>query len=157
MPTLERSRKPSRRRTRARGFARILVPLDFTKRDRATLRAALLVAEASRGATTLLHVVYVPDEVALRDLADFYRELVEKARARLQRYATPFRGKRLAVTVEVRLGRPLEEILGRARAEGADLIVLASHAVEPGRPAPGWNTLSYGVAALCRCPVLLAK
>ncbi|HZU98250.1 MAG TPA: universal stress protein [Planctomycetota bacterium] len=157
MATLERARarKPSRRRTR--GFARILVPLDFTKRDRATVRTALLVAEASGGATTLLHVVYVPDEAALRDLDDLYRELVDKARVRLRRYAAPFRGKRLAVTIEVRLGKPLEEILGRARAEGADLIVLASHAVEPARPAPGWNTLSYGVAALCGCPVLLAK
>jgi nucleotide-binding universal stress UspA family protein len=150
----------SRTRARAkpaRGFGRILVPLDFTNRDRATLKTALLVAGASRATTTLIHVVYVPDKVALRDLRDLYRELAEKGHRKLLRHAARFRRERLPVDVEVVAGIPLDEILEYARNDGTDLIVLSSHPVEPERPVPGWDTLSYKIAALCRCPVLLAK
>jgi nucleotide-binding universal stress UspA family protein len=154
--TASLSRKKARARP-ARGLHRLLVPLDFTERDRATLKMALLVAEASRAFTTLLHVVYAPDETATRDLRAFYSELSEKGHAKLVQKTAPFRKKHLQVAVSVLVGRPLEEILAFTRDDATDLIVLSSHAVDPGRPAPGWNTLSYQVAALCGCPVLLAK
>src|SRR5579871_3548351 len=103
MATASRTRASSKK-TRSeprRGFQRILVPLDFSKRDPAVLETALLVARASGATTTLFHVVYVPDELSLRDLQDFYRELAERGHAKLVRYARQFERKGLSVEVEV--------------------------------------------------------
>jgi nucleotide-binding universal stress UspA family protein len=149
------AKKPIRARSRPRPFERILVPLDFTKRDRAVLEKALLVADASGSSVTLFHVVYVPNEASRDELESFYEDLARRARRKLETYAA--RSARRDVVTEVVTGIPLQEILARARRDGTDLIVLSSHPVEPARPVPGWDTLSYKVAALCRCPVLLAK
>jgi nucleotide-binding universal stress UspA family protein len=39
----------------------------------------------------------------------------------------------------------------------ADLLVMASHRIDADRPGHDWNSISYGVAILSPCPVLLVK
>jgi len=39
----------------------------------------------------------------------------------------------------------------------ADLIIMASHRIDPDRPGHDWSTISYGVAILAPCDVLLVK
>jgi universal stress protein A len=44
-----------------------------------------------------------------------------------------------------------------AIANEADLIVLASHRVNPSAVDRDWGTISYKVGILAQCPVLLVK
>jgi universal stress protein A len=38
-----------------------------------------------------------------------------------------------------------------------DLLLLSSHQVDRDHPALGWGTISYRIAIMARCPVLLVK
>jgi hypothetical protein len=38
-----------------------------------------------------------------------------------------------------------------------DLIIMASHRIDPDRPGHDWSSISYTVAILSPCPVLLVK
>ena len=50
-----------------------------------------------------------------------------------------------------------EAIVAYAEERGMDLIVLSSHKVDRDHPALGWGTISYRIAIVARCPVLLVK
>jgi hypothetical protein len=39
----------------------------------------------------------------------------------------------------------------------ADLIVLATHAIDLSNPITGWGSVSYQISILSQCPVLLLK
>jgi nucleotide-binding universal stress UspA family protein len=54
-------------------------------------------------------------------------------------------------------GRRAEEIVKYAAANEVDLIVLASHRVNPSAVDRDWGTISYKVGILAQCPVLLVK
>jgi nucleotide-binding universal stress UspA family protein len=54
-------------------------------------------------------------------------------------------------------GRRAEEIVKYASANNVDLIVLASHRVNPSMVNRDWGTISYKVGILAQCPVLLVK
>ena len=54
-------------------------------------------------------------------------------------------------------GRPAEEIVKYATSNEVDLIVLASHRVNPSLVNRDWGTISYKVGILAQCPVLLVK
>jgi universal stress protein A len=61
------------------------------------------------------------------------------------------------VDEEILYGRRAEEIVGFAGRTGVDLIVLASHKVNPSIVGRDWGTISYKVGILAQCPVLLVK
>jgi len=54
-------------------------------------------------------------------------------------------------------GRRAEEIVKYAAANEVDLVVLASHRVNPSLVDRDWGTISYKVGILAQCPVLLVK
>jgi nucleotide-binding universal stress UspA family protein len=54
-------------------------------------------------------------------------------------------------------GRRAEGIVDFAAAHDVDLIVLASHRVDPSMANRDWGTISYKVGILAQCPVLLVK
>ena len=49
------------------------------------------------------------------------------------------------------------EIVKYASRNEVDLIVLSSHRIEKIHPAEGWATISYRVAILAHCPVMMVK
>jgi nucleotide-binding universal stress UspA family protein len=83
--------------------------------------------------------------------------LERAAEKQIGQIAQRFWKKHLKVREEVRVGDPLAEILGCAKKAKADLIILRSHRFKVNKPGCGWGTISYKVASLCECPVLLAK
>lgn len=135
-------------------FQNILIPVDFTPKNRRAVAAALQ-AGGPRARITLLHVV---EEIRLpttRDLKEFYEELMTDARIRMKKLGRAIR--RRPVREEIFLGHRTEGILKTARARKIDLIVMSSHAVTPGRKGQDWGTISYKMAVLSPCPILLVK
>lgn len=135
-------------------FQNILIPVDFTPKNRRAIAAALQ-AGGPRARITLLHVVEEIRLPATRDLKEFYEELMTDARIRMKKMGRAIR--RRPVREEIFLGHRTEGILKTARARKIDLIVMSSHAVTPGRKGQDWGTISYKMAVLSPCPILLVK
>jgi universal stress protein A len=55
------------------------------------------------------------------------------------------------------LGKRHDEIIKCAVEKQADLILMSSHRVDPDRPAANFGSISYRVAVLAPCAVLLVK
>ncbi|MFL6290864.1 MAG: universal stress protein, partial [Thermoanaerobaculia bacterium] len=58
---------------------------------------------------------------------------------------------------EVIYGKRAEAIVRHAEEREVDLIVLSSHKVDRDHPALGVGAISYRIAIVARCPVLLVK
>ncbi len=68
-----------------------------------------------------------------------------------------FADAKLAVEWKIRVGKRAREIASYEAEHDIDLIVLSSHPINPDDPGGSLATLSYQVALLSRCPVLLVK
>lgn len=138
-------------------FRRILVPVDFTPKNERALARARQMAEQAAGEVTLVHVVETLEDELDADLANFYRRLEAKAEEKMAPTLAGLGeggfGKRSAIV----LGHRARAIADFAEHERVDLIVLSSHRVDPDKPGHDWMTISYKVAILARCPVLLVK
>jgi nucleotide-binding universal stress UspA family protein len=137
-------------------FQKLVVPVDLTDRHGRTLDVAARLASGG-GEVVVLHVIEVVRGMSREEAPAFYQRLEAKANGHVGRLVDALRTKKVAARGEVLFGDRVGEILGFARHEGADLIALASHAVDPSRPGAGWGTLSYQVGLLAACPVLLVK
>lgn len=138
-------------------FRRILVPVDFTAKNERALARARQLAELAGGEVTLVHVVETLEDELDADLEGFYRKLEAKAEEKmapvLEGLGDGGFGKRSAVV----LGHRARAIADFAEHDKTELIVLSSHRVDPDKPGSDWMTISYKVAILARCPVLLVK
>jgi nucleotide-binding universal stress UspA family protein len=65
-------------------FHHILVPLDFSAKDKAALNAAVAIAKRSGSRLTLVHVIRVVEHTDPKELSAFYDELHRNATARLK-------------------------------------------------------------------------
>ncbi len=136
-------------------FRRILVPVDFTKKNVRAVRVASRIG-AERGAElTLLHVIERVDGGDARGLTGFYRKLESNAREKIQPLLAAV-GKTRA-RAEILYGNRVNEILRYAEEKKIDLIVMSSHRLALKHPGENWGTISYKVGILSRCPVLLVK
>ena len=137
-------------------FHRILVPVDFTEKNRVAMNAVMELARAGASEVTLLHVIetmaYEDDEIK-----SFYATLEHKARSRLQELAEQFDDTEISITGEVVVGRRGDCIVHYVLANEIDLVVMSSHPIDVDQLSQNWATLSYQVSILCPCPVLLVK
>ena|SRR5919106_264902 len=142
-------------------FRKILVPVDFTDKNEAALSAALQTAShadpGQRGEVELLHVIETIEHIGFEEMADFYRGLETRASAKLFALEDRFREAGIEVRHEILYGKRAETIVHHAEQREADLIVLSSHKVDRDHPALGWGSISYRIAIVARCPVLLVK
>ena len=144
-----------------RAYSHILVPVDFTDRNRHALEAAMEIARPAKGKITLLHVIeevpYANDD----QIDAFYAMLQRQAKEKMQELAetTPRREDRDArrLATEIIIGRRGPEIVRYAVEHQVDLVVMSSHALQPNDVSAGWATLSYQVSIICPCSVLLVK
>lgn len=137
-------------------FQRILVPVDLTDRNTPSIETASSLAAAGAGTVVLLHVIETLD-IPFEELEEFYHKLEDKAMDVMAEIAAPIGEAGAGSDQHVRYGDPAEEIVGFAKEDGADLIVLHSHKVDLEDPGASWTTLSYKVAIMAQCPVLLIK
>lgn len=137
-------------------FRKILVPVDFSTKNDSALDSAVQIA-GSDGEIMLLHVVEIIEHIDFNEMSDFYRGLETRATARLFTLEEKLAEKGARVRHEVLFGKRVETIVRYAGEMAADLMILSSHQVDRDHPALGLGTLSYGIAIMARCPVLLVK
>ena len=140
-------------------FRKILLPVDFTDKNEAALASALqIVAAGGAGCeVTLLHVIESIEHLEPGEMADFYHGLETRATARLFALQERFEKAGVVVRQELIIGRRAETIVRYAEDREMDLVILSSHKVDREHPALGFGTLSYRIAIVVRCPVLLVK
>jgi nucleotide-binding universal stress UspA family protein len=141
-------------------FRKILVPVDFTEKNEAALDSAVQIAGGSvadGSEITLLHVIETIEHIDFKEMSEFYRGLENRASAKLLTLEEKLREKGVSPRHEVLFGKRAETIVRYAEEMAADLMILSSHRVDRDHPALGLGTLSYAVAIVARCPVLLVK
>ena len=136
-------------------FRRILVPVDFTKRNVRAVKIAAKVASSRGASLTLLHVIERVDAGDEAALAGFYRGLEKSARTKMGTLLAA--AGKVPTHAEIVYGNRVDEVLRLADENRADLIVMGSHRVDRKHPGQNWGTISYKVGILARCPVLLVK
>src|SRR5262245_58460409 len=138
-------------------FKRILVPVDLSKKSLKAVGVAHELAVQSGSHVVLLHVIETIEHIAFEELKPFYDQLEKSARKGLQDLSERFRSKKLSVEQLIVYGHRTKEIVDCAARESAELIVMASHRIDPERPAQESSSISYSVAILSPCGVLLVK
>jgi nucleotide-binding universal stress UspA family protein len=145
-------------------FRKILVPVDFTAKNEAAIGIAIETAAGSdaeptgeRAEVTLLHVIETIEHIEFDEMADFYRKLEARAAAKLAVLTERLTSAGVRTRSEILFGHRAESILRFAGELGTDLLILSSHRIDPQNAGRGWGTLSYRVAIVAACPVLLVK
>lgn len=138
-------------------FSHLLVPLDFTEKDEAAVTIAIETARRDGSEVTLLHVIETIDHMDFDEMSDFYQRLEARAAAKLAVLVDRCTSAGVRGRFEIVFGKRAQAILEHAAGSPTDLIVLSSHRVDRDHPALGLGTISYQVAIVARCPVLLVK
>ncbi len=136
-------------------FRRILVPVDFTKKNLRAVRMAAKLGAPRRAQVTLLHVIERIDFGDPAAYAGFYRKLEIGARQKMKGLLAAAKG--VSAKAEIQYGRRVDEILRTVAEQKIDLVVMSSHRLALRHPGENWGTISYKVGILSRCPVLLVK
>jgi universal stress protein A len=157
MTNRQRADRPRLPDTSDGRFRHILVPTDLTERTEKALQLAGQLASPAEGRVTLIHVIEAIQGLSMAEVRPFYERLERKAGKAMK--AITRRARDGALTAECVLvrGRRAEEVVKYAEANDVDLIVLASHRVNPSLVDRDWGTISYKVGILAQCPVLLVK
>ena len=138
-------------------FQRILTPVDLTEKSLQAVELAGELAVQSGAEVILLHVIETIDHVEFDELKPFYQRLEISARSGLQEFADKLASNNAQVSHALLYGHRTQEIINYAMENAIDLIVIASHRIDPDRPGHDWSSISYAVAILSPCPVLLVK
>jgi len=137
-------------------FRKILIPVDFSTKNLAAVKAVRSMVHGPREQVTLLHVIERINGLSSDEVRPFYRKLERVAAKELGAWSKKF-PKGTPVKTEILYGNRAAEIVKYAADRKMDLILLSSHKVDPDNPGSGWGTTSYKVAILSQCPVLLIK
>ena len=138
---------------------RVLVPVDFSKPSLRALRYAIDLAADSGASLTLVYVVaadYGWLDVGRDEYRDLDLSLQKQAAAELASLADANIPPNMPVDLEVRIGRPAEEIATAAAEAKSDLIILATHG-RTGLDRYLIGSVAERVAHLAPCPVYLMR
>lgn len=138
-------------------FKKILVPTDLTEKSEKAFEIAISLAKDYGATITLLHVIAEIENVDDEEFSDFYTKLRERAHKGIGALKDKFKTEDLTIKKEVVVGRRVPEIIRFANDNDVDLIILGSHKIEDISTGEGWATISYKVAILAPCPVMMVK
>jgi nucleotide-binding universal stress UspA family protein len=138
-------------------FQRILVPVDLTKKSLAAVDQAYEFAKQSGAEVILLHVIETIEHVQFEELRPFYQRLEDSASKGMQEFAERFVANNLKIDRILVYGHRTQEIVNYAIENRVDLIIMGSHRIDPDRPGHEWSSISYSVAIVAPCAVMLVK
>ena len=137
-------------------FRNILVPTDLTEKSAKALEIALGVGSKDHCRVTLLHVIETIED-GDEEFHDFYQRLKDRAYKAMKEMVSRLKIGSFHLHQEVVCGNRVKEIVRYALEKEMDLIVMASHPIDPKVPSEGWATISYRVGILSHCPVMMVK
>jgi nucleotide-binding universal stress UspA family protein len=138
---------------------RLLVPVDFSDSSLRALRYAAGLAAESGGSLTIVHVVpadYGWLGIGQEEFRDLDKSLQHQASGRLRALADANVPRNMSADLEVRLGRPAEEIVAAATESKSDLIILSTHGLT-GLDRYLIGSVADRVARFSPCPVFLMR
>lgn len=138
-------------------FQRILFPSDFLSRDDAAVRQVKELAMTHESTVYLLHVIETIRDTSFDEMKDFYRDLERSVRSRMQPVYDDLSATGIRCEEHIVFGSRVREVMRCATDWKADLIILQSHKINPDEPFDGWGSMSYKIALLSSCPVMLVK
>ena len=139
-------------------FKHILIPLDFSDKNDVALEAVHEFASsnpASVSNISLLHVIEPIGDLVDAETRKFTEQLRKHSENELLKRAQRFSDLDIMVSCENRSGNRVSETLTFVEESAVNLIVLNSHQIRTGEANP--TSLSYQIAILAGCPVLLLK
>lgn len=153
-------KKKSGKAVRGKATARrFLVPVDFSDSSLRALRYAVGLAEESGGSLTIVYVVaadYGWLDLGREQYRDLDKALQKQAAAELRALADINVPRNMRADLEVRIGRPAEEIVAAASESKSDLIVLSTRGLT-GLDRYLIGSVAERVARLAPCPVSLMR
>lgn len=148
-------------------FQHILVPVDFTEKNRRALDIAINLARVGQGTVSVLHVIELIFDTPVEESTAFYSKLEKQAAQKMKALLAPYTAtshataqtRETGVKLEQKIiyGSRVQAITHFAQEQAIDLIVMNSHKIDLNEPTHGWGTISYKVSVLADCPVLLVK
>jgi len=138
-------------------YRKILVPVDLSEKNLRAVDIAARLAEPGEGSVQLIHVIEMIPGFTYEQERDFYSQLERRAREHLSALGDRLEGRGIRWQAEVAYGSRAPEILRLASDIEADLLVVSSHRVTSEKTGQSWGTLSYHLAILASCTVLLVK
>ena len=137
-------------------FTKILVPVDLTAKNLRAIETARDLAQWKQGEVAVLHVIELLD-APMDELEDFYQQLEETARRKIEELAAPLRAAGVQFTQHIRYGKRVAEILKFAAEQESDVMVITSHALDREHPGQTWMTISHQLAILADCAALVLR
>ena len=137
-------------------FTKILVPVDLTAKNLRAVETARDLAQWRHGEVAILHVIELLD-APMEELEDFYEQLEESARHKIEEFAAPLRSAGVPFAQHIRYGKRVPEILKFAAEQAYDVMVITSHPLDREHPGQSWMTISHQLAILAECPVLVLR
>lgn len=138
-------------------FKRILIPTDLQEKSRRALDLAVQLAVREQGHLFLLHVIETLDDAEEDAFKTFYERLSKRAAKAMNDMAGLYADRPVHIDPHIVFGKRVREIVRFAHERRVDLILLGSHKIDPSNPAEGWATISYRVAILAPCHVMMVK
>jgi len=138
-------------------FQRLMVPVDFTRKNTAALQMASRLSDPESGELVLIHVIEEIERISTRELKTFYKKLEAHAIKEMSAMERKVHKRVRKVKREILVGHRAEALLRYASENDVDLIVMSSHRVRSGTPKAAWATLSHVIATLAPCSTLLVK
>jgi nucleotide-binding universal stress UspA family protein len=154
MTLKKKAGKAMRRKTTPRRF---LVPVDFSESSLRAVRHAVGLAEESGGSLKIIHVVsgdYGWLDIGREQYRDLDKSLQKQAAAELRALADAHVPHNVPADLEVRIGRPAEEIVAAASESKSDLIVLSTRGLT-GLDRYLIGSVTERVVRLAPCPIYL--
>jgi universal stress protein A len=142
-----------------RTVKRILVPTDFSDPSAEALASAIALAQAARATVDLVHVAFdtayaVPPPIDVAVVPVDLGKVMEHVNATLSDEVEKVRLAGLTCDSAVLVGRPEHEIVTRATATHADLIVMGTHG-RSGLAHALLGSVAERVVRHTPCPVLI--
>ena len=138
-------------------FNHILVPVDFSEKNKVAIAAAQELASLYNARVSLLHVIEFIDFPDDDEITSFYEKLKVRSEQELDKMLELFTDDTLDISVETIINNRVKGIALYAAENDVDLIVMSSHKVDLNEAPKGWGSLSHKVSILCPCAVLLVK
>jgi universal stress protein A len=142
-----------------RSVKRILVPTDFSDPSGEALATAMTLARGAGGTLDLVHVAVeasfaLPPPIDVATVPIDMAKVMERVTDGLRAEETRVREAGLACESAVLIGRPDAEIVSRATATGAELIVMGTHG-RSGLAHALLGSVAERVVQHAPCPVLI--